>query len=196
MIGWLVPGVAVFGLVLFLIGQRVGSNRPAEGSDTPQVVASPAAPFAGSAGRAPDISSMTPDERASRLFDRVMRYGEEGKQDSARFFAPMAIQAYEMLGALDAHRRYDIGMIEVISGEPTLARAQADTILASNRTHLLGLVLAIKAAELRGDSVARASFQKRLVAAAPGERAKKLKEYDEHQANIDAALKQARGGKP
>ena len=55
--------------------------------------------------RAPDISSMSPDERASRLFDRVMRYGEQGKIDSLKIFAPMAIEAYDMLGPPDAHDR-------------------------------------------------------------------------------------------
>ena len=38
-----------------------------------------------------DISNMSPEERASRLFKRVMRYSEQRKMDSARFFAPMAI---------------------------------------------------------------------------------------------------------
>ena len=138
--------------------------------------------------RAPDISSMSPEERASRLFDLVMRFGEQGKTDSLKFFAPMAIQAYEMMGPPTAHSRYDIGMIGIVSGDVQLARAEADTILAANKTQLLGLVLAMKAAGLRQDMKARAAYQRRLVAAAPAERAKKLKEYDEHAADIDAAL--------
>jgi hypothetical protein len=146
--------------------------------------------------RAPDISSMSPDERASRLFDRVMRYGEEGKTDSIKIFAPMAIQAYEMLGPPDAHARYDMGMIAVVSGDAQLARAEADTILSANKTHLLGLVLAAKAAGLRQDPAARAEYQRRLVAAEPAERAKKLKEYEDHRADIDAALKPTGASKP
>ncbi len=147
-------------------------------------------------GRAPDISSMAPEERASRLFDRVMRYAEEGKQDSARFFAPMAIQSYEMMGPPDAHARYDIGMIGLVSGDPVLARAEADTILAADRTHLLGLVLAIKAAGIRGDRPARADYHTRLLAAAPELRASPRKEYVEHKADIDAAVADAKAPKP
>ena len=139
---------------------------------------------------------MSPDERASRLFDRVMRYGEEGKQDSARIFAPMAIQAYEMLGVLDAHNRYDIGMIGAVTGDAALARAEADTILAKNRDHLLGLILAIKAADLRNDVAARAQYQKRFVAVEPVERARKLTEYEDHKSDIDAALNGRRNVKP
>jgi Double zinc ribbon len=184
---WIVPGIAVMALVAFLIGQRVARGGAGAAPDA-------AAPAAGM--RAADISSMSPEERASRLFDRVMRYGEQGKTDSLKIFAPMAIQAYEMIGPPDAHARYDMGMIGVVSGDAQLARAEADTILAANKTHLLGLVLAMKAAGLRQDSKARADYQQRLVAAAPAERAKKLKEYQDHMADIDAALKTTGASKP
>lgn len=175
-------------LVAFLIGQRVARGNA--NAAAPDAAAAPAAM------RAPDISSMSPEERASRLFDLVMRFGEQGKTDSLKFFAPMAIQAYEMLAPLDAHARYDIGMIGVVSGDVGLARAEADTILATNKTHLLGLVLAMKAAGLRQDMKARAEYLHRLEAAVPAERAKKLKEYDEHKADIDAALKPIGDAKP
>ena len=151
---------------------------------------------AGSAGPsgvavAPDISTMSPQERASRLFNRVMTYSERGQSDSARFFAPMAIQAYRMIGPLDAHARYDIGAISVAAGDPSAARAQADTILAAQPNHLLGLVLAIHAADLAHDSAGAARFRRRLIAAAPAERAKGLKEYDEHARDIDDAVTKA-----
>jgi hypothetical protein len=87
-------------------------------------------------------------------------------------------------------------MIGIVSGDQPLARAEADTILAADKTHLLGLVLAMKAAGLRGDMAARAGYQRRLAAAAPNERAKKLKEYADHQADIDAALKGTGESKP
>lgn len=188
---WLVPGIAMMILVAFLIGQRMARGSAAAAADAAPETAAPPAGM-----RAPDISSMSPEERASRLFDRVMRYGEQGKTDSLKIFAPMAIQAYEMMGPLDAHGRYDLGMIGVVAGNVQLARAQADTILAANKTHLLGLVLAMKAAGLRQDMKARADFQRRLVAAAPAERAKKLKEYEDHSADIDAALKTTGDAKP
>jgi hypothetical protein len=178
-------------LVAFLIGQRVarGGAGAAGAAGADPSLAPPGM-------RAPDISSMSPEERANRLFDRVMRYGEEGKGDSLKIFAPMAIQAYEMMGSPDAHARYDIGMIGLVSGDLSLARAEADTILATNKSHLLGLVLAMKAAGLRQDLKARTAYQRRLVAAAPAERPKKLKEYEDHAADIDAALKSTGNGKP
>jgi hypothetical protein len=138
---------------------------------------------------APDISAMSPEERASRLFNRVMSYSEQGKLDSARFFAPMAVQAYQMIGPPDAHARYDIGEIYAAVGDAASARAEADTILTAQPNHLLGLALGARAADLSGDAAAAARFRRRLAAAAPAERAKGLKEYSEHARDIDAALK-------
>lgn len=202
LVAWLVPGVALICLAAFFVGQQLSRGKGAPESaeqTTPLGGAGPVAPVAGGAGapggagraggeRAPDISSLSPQERADRLFNRVMRYGEEGKLDSARIFAPMAIQAYEMAGPLDAHHRYDMGMIAVVAGDAGIAKAQADTILSTSKTHLLGLILAMKAAGLRQDAAARADYQKRIVTAAPAERANGLKEYEDHKSDIDAAL--------
>ena len=173
-------------LVAFLIGQRVAHGSATASADAP----------APTGMRAPDISSMSPEERASKLFDIVMRFGEEGKIDSLKFFAPMAVQAYDMIGPPTIHTRYDVGMIGIVSGDITLARAEADTILATNKTNLLGLVLAMKAAGLRQDMKARSEYLRRLVAAAPAERAKNVKEYEEHKVDIDAALKPDTPGTP
>jgi len=151
----------------------------------------PVAPANGRAGggvvAAPDISAMSPEERASRLFNRVMLYSEQGKLDSARFFAPMAIQAYEMIGPVDAHAQYDIGTISAAAGDVVRARAEADTILIARPNHLLGLVLAIRAADMTKDAGAASALRKRLVAAAPTERSA-LKEYSEPARDIDDAL--------
>src|SRR2546430_8020751 len=57
---------------------------------------------------APDISQMSPEEQARRLFDRVVGLAERGVQDSVRFFLPMALGAYAQLPALDLDARYDI----------------------------------------------------------------------------------------
>ena len=179
-------------LVAFVAGQSAGRwfGRPA----TQLVAQGPSVTPAGMPA-APDISGMSPQERASRLFNRVMSYSEQGKTDSVRFFAPMAIQAYEMIGPLDLHARYDVGRISLADRDAATARAQADTILAAQPNHLLGLVLAIRAAAVTGDSAAVARYRKRLVAAAPAERAKGLKEYTEHAHDIDDALETAQSSR-
>ena len=196
-IAWLVPAIAVLLLVTFLIGQRLGRSGTVA-ADPVAATSEMAVPALanGRGPRAPDISSMSPDDRAAKLFDLIMRLGQEGKQDSVRFFAPMAIRAYEMIGPPDLHIRYDEGMIAVIAGDANFAKAEADTILAQAPTHLLGLILAVKAAGLRQDMTARTQFVKRFLAAVPAERKKKLKEYEDHKNDIDAELTAARGAKP
>jgi hypothetical protein len=113
---------------------------------------------------------------------------ERGQEDTVRIFAPMAIAAYQMLGPLDVDQHYDLGRIAALAGDEPLARAQADTILAAKPTHLLGLILAANAAHLRKDASAERDFHRRLVAAAPAERAKRLGEYITHENDITIAL--------
>jgi hypothetical protein len=121
-----------------------------------------------------------------------MRLSSEGKTDSVQFFAPMALSVYQSLGPLDADLRYDFGRVAEVSGAADIARAQADSILARDSTHLLGLVLATRAAQLRGDSASAKRFSQRLLAAEPTESAKKLPEYERHQGDILEALAEAR----
>jgi hypothetical protein len=134
---------------------------------------------------------MSPRERADRLFDRVMRLSSEGKVDSVQFFAPMVMQVYQGLGALDSDQRYDYGRVAEVVGAPEVARAQADSILRDNPNHLLGLILAAKAAFMRGDSTAVRGFERRLLQAAPAEQQKQLPEYATHKLEITNALGEA-----
>jgi len=142
--------------------------------------------------RAPDISNLSPQERADRLYNRVMLLASEGKVDSVRFFAPMALTAYQMLAPLNADQRYDMGRIGEVVGAIPLAKAQADSILRENPNHLLGLILEARLATLAGDTTQLRSWERRLVAAEKVETAKKREEYVRHQDDITNALQQAR----
>ena len=152
-----------------------------------------------SGGPPPSLTGMSQREQADRLFDRVMRLDAERDADSAAFadarkeeciqiFGQMAIQAYSMLPDRDADVRYDMGRIAVVAGAPQLARMEADSILARQPTHLLGLVLAAQAARGTGDTARARDFERRLLAAAPAERRRNLPEYERHGAEIEAAL--------
>jgi hypothetical protein len=195
---WGVAGVALLALFALLAGRGFGSVRGA-GLDAPQN----ALPQAGldfdrpssadpAPQRASDISQLSPEERADRLFNRVMALASQGKRDSVLFFAPMAISAYRMLGPLNLDQHYDVGRIGEVAGAWPLAQAQSDSILSRAPTHLLGLILAARAAVLRGDSEARQRLEQRLIAAERIEAAKSLPEYERHQDEIVAALAAAR----
>jgi hypothetical protein len=158
----------------------------------------PVAPFAaggGGAGGAPDIANMSPRERAGRLYDRIMRYAEEGKADSAAFFAPMALASFEMLGAeLDLDARYDYGRVAAETGNFALASAQADTILQKSPNHLLGLALAARTATQQGNEPAAAKAWKTFLTVRDAELVKNLPEYQAHAADIEQATRLAKGG--
>lgn len=143
-------------------------------------------------GRAPDISSMSPRERADRLYDRVMAMSSQGKADSAAFFASMAVGAYEDLGPLDNDLRYDYGRMAEMAGALPLAKAQADSILRENPDHLLGLLLNARVAQARNDAAGARRFLDRMQAAQSTELAKSLEEYTRHRNDIDAALQTRR----
>lgn len=181
---WWMPAIALVAIVLLSIWK---SSRTQATGATPAGASPGMRP-----GTAPDLSSMSPEEQADRLFNRVMRLSSEGKADSAAFFSSMAIGALERLQPLDAHRRYDLGLVALVAGDTARARAQADTILAQRRTHLLGLSLAARAADARGDATAARAYRRRLLAAEPAERAAGLQEYTDHDADLRAAIEQAR----
>ena len=148
--------------------------------------------------RAPDISSLSPQERADRLYNRVMLLATQGKADSVQFFAPMALTAYQMLAPLNADQRYDMGRIGEVVGALPLAKAQADSILRENPNHLLGLILEARLATLGGDTTQLHAYERRLIAAEKSEAPKKREEYLRHQDDITNALQQAKKslGKP
>jgi hypothetical protein len=198
---WIVTGVAlvaVIALVLFQASRAARDAAPGEGG--PMGGGAPLTGGAPSAGggmpSVGDLSKMSPQEQADRLFNRVMRDASEGKSDSVAMFAPMAIQALEMLAPLDAHQHFDIGLVAAVSGNLVRAKLEADSILKKNPNDLLGLTLAIRVAEASSNSAARADLEKRLVAAEPTERKAAREEYVAHGGDIDAALKGARSRKP
>jgi hypothetical protein len=142
--------------------------------------------------RAPDISNLSPQERADRLYNRVMLLASQGKDDSVQFFAPMALTAYQLLSPLNIDQRYDMGRMGEVAGALPLARAQADSILRENPNHLLGLILHARLAALARDTARLRVFERRLLAAEKRELATKRDEYTRHQDDIISSLAQAR----
>ncbi len=200
---WAFAAIALVALIAVFASQRVGAAG-GDQRDAP-LNALPQAMLGEQSGgvRAPDISQMTDRERAIRLFDRVMLLSEErardsldfaaaGREDTLQFFAQMAIQAHLILEPRDADVRYDLGRIAEVAGVPLLARAQADSILSVQPTHLLGLILAASAARRSGDDAAAADFERRLLSATPTEETRNLPEYSVHRNDINAAVEQAR----
>lgn len=202
---WAVAAIALLALIALVAGQRFG-RKPAAVADAPSAAPQVAGPFAGGdpnaattdSGaperpvRAPDISAMSPDERALRLFNRVVSLAEQGKRDSVQFFAPMALMSFQSLPAPTALQRFELGRIAELAEVKEIITAQADTLLKASPTHLLGLALASTAAGMKKEFSKQADYDRRLIAAAKDERAKNLPEYQVTQVDLDSALARAR----
>ena len=185
LLAWVIPVMAVAVLGGYLAGKSTGGREPADVAASTPVGSN--ATFS-----AVDLAKMSPQERASRLYDRVMQDGETGHVDSARIYAPMALQAYAALGPPDAHSRYDVGMIWAVVGDSSKARAEATNILNERPTHLLGLLLAMRTA---ATPQLRSTYERRFVAAAKTELPSAVPEYDEHRHDIDFGLRAAQAVK-
>jgi hypothetical protein len=181
-------GLATIGLIVVVVAVQLG-NRTTQ-TATPVAMAA----LTGNAeATAPDIANLSPRERAARLYDRVMRLHEERKTDSVSFFAPMALASYAAIPALDADGRYDMARIAMVAGSLAVARAQADTILRADTTHLLGLLLSADLARASNNTAKAAALEAKLVASARRERARNLPEYEAHGREITSVLDRLQG---
>jgi hypothetical protein len=167
-----------------VVGLRLGATRGQSGDE-------PSPPPPGAGLPASDISQMAPEERATRLYNRVMRLHSEGQADSAELFLPMALQAYAMLPALDVDARYHIGVLALTAGDAAAALAQADTIQRAAPTHLFAFMLRARALELRHDTTGALRADREFLLHEAVERTRQRPEYGDHAQNLDGFHAQA-----
>lgn len=173
---WALAGAALGALITVIVMRVSAPTRNDQ----------PAAPFASSegGGRPPDISQMSPEERANRLFNRVMMLAEAGKQDSVQFFMPMALASYSQLPALDADARYHMGLLQLAGGDVAAALAQADTIQRSVPNHLFIFVLRAHAYQAQGNAALEQRAYADFLRHEQTELALKRPEYDDHRESL------------
>ena len=179
---WALAGAALGALVAVALMRGTGPKA----SDT----------LAGPIGiRAPDISQLSPEERASRLFNRVMILAEAGKRDSVQFFLPMALGAYAQLPNLDADARYHLGLLLLAGGNVAAALAQADTMQRAVPNHLFIYILRAHAYEALGNAGQEQRAYADFLRHEQAELALQRPEYDDHREALtnfhSEALRQA-----
>src|SRR3954462_3835690 len=181
---WALAGAALGALVTVIVMRA--TNAPAR--DDQIASAGSLAPFANGAGgggaRPPDISQMSPQERADRLFNRVMMLAEAGKQDSVQFFMPMALGAYRQLPALDADARDHVGLLHLAKGDIAAALAQADTIQGTNPNHLFIYILRAHAYQAQGNKAQEQQAYADFLRREQAELALKRPEYEDHRESL------------
>lgn len=176
-------------LCVLLVGGIAYQVSSTTGPATPDMANAGSA--LGTAGRAPDISAMSPRERFDRLFNRVMQAAGRGDSAEVLRFTPMALGAYQQLDAPDADARYHAAVLHLQVGEVSPARALADTILATTPRHLFGYLIRGEVAAMSGDSRLRARAARDFLAHYASELAAKRVEYSDHQPALDTFKKDA-----
>ncbi|MBI5613097.1 MAG: hypothetical protein HY942_08560 [Gammaproteobacteria bacterium] len=184
---WVAVGVAAVALivaVVTLVGR--GDRAPA-----PMRLELPLSATAPAPGQPPDLASMTPRDAADRLFNRVMAASERGDSEEALRFAPMALQAYDNLGALDNDAHYHVALIHMAKGDIAGTRVHIDALRKAAPGHLLGIMLEHQLAERGGNQADAGRANKAFLAAYAAEMAAGRTEYQDHQDSIERFHKKA-----
>lgn len=176
---WALTSVAVLALLAVVVVPRLGRDHdPAVPSDRTSPQAAAPAPVGDPS--AIDISSMTPRERADRLFNRVMQSVSSGDTAQASAFLPMALAAYAQVPELDLDGRYHLAVLHLVDGDAAAARAQADSILQADPGHLFGLFTAAQAEDALGDEAVALSLYRDFLDNYGTEIERELPEYTDH----------------
>lgn len=185
--------VAVAGLAYVFGPDRF---EPPQGAlrDPSMPAAQPAPSSAPSSAPAVDLSQMTPREAADRLFNRVMAADERGDDAEALRFAPMALQAYELVPELDADAHYHLGLLYGVTGDLDGLRRQIAALREYAPDHLLAYALEHELAEQQGDPEAAARAAAALADAYESEIATGRPEYAAHGFSIER-LRDGAGGR-
>lgn len=187
---WIIAAVTAAVLVVVLVARMGGPSPPVAGQGAVGGASPSIAPGAGGMATT-DISSMTPRERADRLFDRIMRAVSRGDSGEVRFFTPMALQAYALLGPLDADTRYHVALIQAEAGDLAAVAAQADSLEAAAPRHLFVSMLRADVAQQRGNPAEVRRWHRRFLDLYDAEVATAKQEYRDHQTALDAFRQQA-----
>lgn len=179
-------GIAVAGTLAGII--YIASENNVAAPPTPATNNSPA-----SSGQPVDLSSMTSREAADRLFNRVMMAEEQGNTEEVLQFAPKAIQAYDLVGNLDADAHYHIGLVHAAVGDFDMVRKQVGILKQFSPGHLLGLILEHGAAEQSGDGDAAAKASAAFAAAYASEIKAGRPEYEAHRNSIEKFFAETAG---
>ena len=184
--GWVAGGAALVVLVVVMAVQYGGPKN--DGGSTASPPGASQLPTAST-----DISQMSPREAANRLFDRIVRAAERGDSAEVGRFYPMAVNAYGLIGELDADARYHVGLLHTMAGNFAAASIQLDSLRQGSPNHLFGPMLEHTVAQLSGDGDGMQQAYRRFLSNYDGEITTGNQDYVDHELAVAAFLEAARG---
>jgi tetratricopeptide (TPR) repeat protein len=174
---WLVAAAAALAFFTLLFARGCEAPEPDPAAGDPRAI---------------DLSAMTPEDAADRLFDRVMRSLAAGDTGQAREFTPMALAAYERLREPDDDQLYHMSVLQLFQGNASAAEAHADTILERTPDHLLALLASAQARRALRDDEGAAARYRRFLEVYPEEIAVDREEYRAHAPVLAEGREEAR----
>jgi tetratricopeptide (TPR) repeat protein len=173
---WIAAAAALVVVLILLIPERAERAGPLPATQ----------PDMGAPG-VQNMGGFTGDIRtdADRLFNRVMAAAEEGRQAEVDQFMPMAIQAYEMVPALDDDGLFHLAILYQTAGDYDQARATSEQILQDAPDHILALGVAGSAAAAADDDAAATAYFRRLLDGYQAEAGRLRPEYVDHQPMLE-----------
>lgn len=176
---WIFAGASLLLLLGVLAWPALKGDGPSEPDGRVPLSQMSGAGGTGGTG-APGPLTGTPREQADRLFNRIMTERESGDTAEAKRFVPMAVQAYDMAGPLDADALYHLSLVNHVGGDFKAAREAAERILATSPNHLLALSAAASAARSAGDNAAARSYYQKFIQNYDVESKSTKQEYLDH----------------
>ncbi|MEZ4417241.1 MAG: hypothetical protein R3E10_15915 [Gemmatimonadota bacterium] len=173
-------GVALLGGVTLLMTMlALGLPRILAPTPPPEAGSGPTASEA-ELGAAPwvDLTQISPQEAADRLFVRVMRAARAGDQAEVVNFLPMAVGAFEMLDPLGPGDAFRLALLQQVGGAFDASYQTMIKGLEEEPAHLLLLGGAAELAWAMGDADSARGYARRMLNAYDGELAKRRAEYD------------------
>ncbi|MEP7327036.1 MAG: zinc ribbon domain-containing protein [Gemmatimonadota bacterium] len=179
---WMVAGGLAVLLVLVIMWFMVRGAKPAAAPDMANVGSTAGATDRGlGSGQPPDISKMTPEERFTRLFERVTSAAETGDSAQVAAFVPMALGAYAQLPGITNDDRFHAAMLYFMTGDFPGALALADTIQGTVPHHLFAPLIRGTVAEAQGDKTGLARNFAVFVENYAAEQQAGRQEYSDHR---------------
>lgn len=188
---WWVAG-ALLVVTLVALGYPVltrgtGSQGGTVGPGTP-----PGMGGSGSGSGLVDLTTMSLDEQATLLFNRVMSSNSTGDTADVEFFLPKALIIYEQLNPTDPDGLYHYALLYLVGEDFEAALARAQEGLAEVPDYLLLLGVAAEASLGLGQEDQARAYYQHLLDVYDAELGASRVGYDHHQPMFPAYRDEAR----
>lgn len=139
-----------------------------------------------------DLTTMTLDEQATLLFNRVMSSNSTGDTADVEFFLPKALTIYEQLNPTDPDGLYHYALLHMVGEDYEAALAKAREGLEEVPDYLLLLGVAAEASLGLGREDAAGEYYRHLLDVYDAELGASRVGYDHHQPMFPAYRDEAR----